>query len=167
MKKVIFSAIAATAIFAGTASAQSVGTAIVSTTIADVLVMTYTSAPTFLFATEADYSTGKTVSEPAAITVSSNKAFDISVASNAANLTKIASSDVIPVSNFDVNASADGGLAIGALALGTTAQTIVDEAPAATGKIIALDYHTAGGTDFLNKSTGLYTVTLTYTAAVD
>ncbi len=167
MKKAILSLAAAAALMIGTASAQSIGTAIVSTTLADILVMTYTSAPAFIFSSEASYQNGSTINETAAITVSSNRAFDISVASNAANLTKIASADVIPVSNFNVNASGDGGLAIGALVLGTTGQTLVDEAPAATAKLIDLSYNTAGGADFLNRSTGLYTVTLTYTASVD
>ncbi len=167
MKKVLLSATLGIGLLIGTASAQSIGTAIVSTTLADILVMTYASAPAFIFSSEASYQSGSTINETAAITVSSNKAFDISVASNAVNLTKIASADIIPVSNFDVNAVGDGGLSIAALTLGTTAQTLVDEAPAATGKLIDLSYHTAGGSAFLNKSTGLYTVTLTYTASVD
>lgn len=147
--------------------AQSTGSATVSSTIANVLVMTYVSAPTFVFDDATDYNNGMTVSETGAITVTSNLAFDISVQASSANLTKVLSTDVIPVSNFTVNASGDGGNAINALALSASAQNIVDEAPAANLKSIDLTYATAGGSAFLNKETGNYTVTLTYTAAVD
>lgn len=167
MRKISLIILAIVAICAGKSFAQSTGSATLSTTIANVLVMTYTSAPAFVFDDETDYTSGMTVNEPAAITVTSNRPFDVSVQASAANLTKLLSADVIAVSNFTVNASGDDGNAVNALALSSSAQTIVDEAPAATLKAIDLSYATSGGSAFLGKETGSYTVTLTYTASVD
>lgn len=142
-------------------------TALMTATLTNVLTMVVSSAPVFAFATASDYQNGINATGAGTILVSSNFDYDISVASAGSNLVEQISSNIIPVADFTIDASGDGGLSVSAKALSTSSQKIVDEGAAGVANIINLSYYASGGADFLNKVAGSYLQTLTFTASVD
>jgi hypothetical protein len=123
--------------------------------------------PTLTFDDAGDFTSGVTYAAAPAGNVTATRAYDVSVTASATDLSD-GSGNTIPVSSINVEATGTGLGTLSNADLSTTAQTIINNAPAAVAQNFGLTYSTApNDPNFVNKPSGSYTVTLTYTATLD
>jgi len=149
------------------------GTANLNVTLAAAQNISVTSAAVELeFSTAEHYNTG--VETPVAnhITASSSGGFMISVKANSANLVG-PNTSVIPVTTLSVVASAgtynpapgSPNYQTVASINNTVNQPVVTSGGGANAATFNIKYKASGGADYINKETGSYVATLTYTIA--
>jgi len=147
--------------------AYSQNTALMTATLSNILTMVVSSAPQFAFSSPSHYSSGVDATGAGTILVSSNFPYDIDVSAAGVNLVESISLNVIPVSEFNIDVTGDGGQSIASQSLSTSATKIVDEGTAGIAQLLNLSYHANGGSNFLNKAAGSYVQTLTFSITVD
>ncbi|MFT7299282.1 MAG: hypothetical protein ACI9WO_002106, partial [Sphingobacteriales bacterium] len=113
--------------FVGFANAQA-GNVVVTTTLTDVISLTIVIPAAAIAMTSADhYQNGTSTDIPAALTISTNQAWDLSVKAQNANSSYLLND--IPVGNFSVTVSGEAdGVNSGATALTTADQVLINGA---------------------------------------
>ncbi|MCB0663382.1 MAG: hypothetical protein KDC24_11625 [Saprospiraceae bacterium] len=152
------------AIFAQSSSQTATLTVIINNAIA--LNLTDVN-PTLIFDEASDFVNGVTYSASPAGDVTATRAFDVTVAASGADLDD-GFGNTIPVSSVAVEPTGAGLGTTSQVSLSTADQTIINNAPAAVSQPFGLTYSTApNDPNFVNKPSGTYNVTLTYTATLD
>ena len=148
------------------ANAQT-GNVVVTTTLTDVISLTIAIPTAAIPMTTADhYQNGNDVDVPAALTISSNQAWDLSVKAQNANFSYLTND--IPVGNFQVTVSGEAdGTNSGATALTTTDQVLINGASGTALSSLAVNYAADGGAPFIGMPAGAYTNTYVFTVTAD
>lgn len=143
--------------------AQTVGSATLTISLSDVLQLTVnTNAVNLNFATAANYNNGVSSTVSNQLTVTSNRAYDLSV--RAATPDLVNGINVIPIGNVAVQTvNLVGGSPKVISALTTTNQTLATGLPATTSSSVNIQYSTAAGNTAFLKPAGAYVTTLTFT----
>ncbi|MFT6849616.1 MAG: hypothetical protein ACJATA_000414, partial [Sphingobacteriales bacterium] len=117
--------------------------------------------------TSADhYQNGTSTDIPAALTISTNQAWDLSVKAQNANSSYLLND--IPVGNFSVTVSGEAdGVNSGATALTTADQVLINGASGVALTSLAVNYAAAGGSAFIGMAAGAYTNTYVFTVTAD
>jgi hypothetical protein len=136
------------------------------------------SIVTLNFATAADYSNGVSLSQPGHLEVTSTSGYVVKVKSSASYLQK--GSDAIQVSTITLtptisatNSSGTNGASnlqslvadtyLYSTKLAVTPKVMIDASKGASRTLFDVKYQASGGTEYMNKATGNYSVTITYT----
>jgi hypothetical protein len=152
--------------FVGFANAQA-GNVVITTTLTDVISLTIVIPAAAIAMTSADhYQNGTSTDVPAALTISTNQAWDLSVKAQNANSSYLLND--IPVGNFSVTVSGEAdGVNSGATALTTTDQVLINGASGVALTSLAVNYAAAGGSSFIGTAAGAYTNTYVFTVSAD
>ncbi|WP_142602505.1 hypothetical protein [Solitalea koreensis] len=121
------------------------------------------SAVNFNYSTPSAYTSAQTISQSLALTTFSTKPYTITVQANSNNLTNGA--NTIPISDVEVLTTTNVGTLTTITNLGTTARTMISNAPYTFGQNWDLKYtiSAAKSQSYLGKPTGVYSGTIIYT----
>ena len=115
--------------------------------------------------TLAHYQSGNSATVSPQLTFSSVDDYEIKVSAGSDSL-ELNSSNRIPVNTFTLTPTVVSGTApssLNPITLSTTAQILAESTGAGTfGTVLAVEYSASGGSAYLNKDPGTYTVQLTY-----
>lgn len=154
--------------FSTFSKAQSTGNATLTVILSNVIDLSYKSGPEFRFVNTEDYMLGMQIRNDEALTVTSNRPFDLSVQASSNYLSMDSYNDRIPLGLFSVRALIDPSEADeSTFQLSTELQTILNDAPPMLNQTIGLLYQVASSTFFKRQSPGVYSVTLSYIATVE
>jgi hypothetical protein len=124
---------------------------------------------TLTFDDATDYQNGVTSEQASHLAVSSTGLFQVKVNTSTENL--VYETNNIPVSTVTVTPAYASGTDPDATATGvslsTTATTILDSDDGTAQAFYNVTYFASGGADYINKSAGTYTTTVTYTISPD